>query len=76
MLVGVDKNRYQLLLVDSKKPVIATLAKELRTNGPVVGDICALTGDTTSQDGALARIVRIEPRSTLLRRSADDSDQV
>ena len=76
MLVGVDKNRYQLLLVDNKKPVIATLAKELRTNGPVVGDICALTGDTTSQDGALARIVRIEPRSTLLRRSADDSDQV
>ena len=76
LLVGVDKNRYQVLLLDSEIQLNATLAKELRTDGPVVGDVVALTGDITGEDGGLARIVRIEPRTTLLRRSADDSDQV
>ena len=76
LLVGVDKNRYQVILLDSDTPVNATLAKELRKDGPAVGDIVALNGDVTGQGGALSRIVRIEPRKTLLRRSADDTDQV
>ena len=76
LLVGVDKNRYQVILLDSDTPVNATLAKELRKDGPAVGDIVALNGDLTGEEGALARIVRIEPRKTLLRRSADDTDQV
>jgi ribosome biogenesis GTPase len=76
LLVGVDKNRYQVLLLESDIPVNATLAKELRKDGPAVGDIVALTGDVTGEQGGLARIVRIEPRKTLLRRSADDTDQV
>lgn len=75
-LFAVDKNRYQVLLEDSKTEVVATLAKELRKDGPVVGDNVLLAGDTSGLEGALARIVRIEPRNTLLRRSADDSDQV
>jgi ribosome biogenesis GTPase len=65
-----------VLVQDTDVQVNATLAKELRKDGPAVGDVVALTGDTTGLDGGLARIVRIEPRSTLLRRSADDSDQV
>jgi ribosome biogenesis GTPase len=76
LLVGVDKNRYQVILLDSEIPLNATLAKELRKDGPAVGDIVALTGDVTGEAGGLARIVRIEPRKTLLRRSADDTDQV
>jgi ribosome biogenesis GTPase / thiamine phosphate phosphatase len=76
MLTGIDKNRYQVLLPNSKSALTATLAKELRNNGPAVGDYVALTGDTSGEEGALARIVRIEPRKTLLRRSADDTDQV
>jgi ribosome biogenesis GTPase len=75
LLVGVDKNRYQVILLDSDTPVNATLAKELRKDGPAVGDVVALNGDLTGEEGALARIVRIEPRKTLLRRSADDTDQ-
>lgn len=75
-LFGVDKNRYQLLLEDGDTEVIATLAKELRKDGPVVGDRVLLAGDTSGQAGTLARIVKVEPRRTLLRRSADDSDQV
>lgn len=75
-LVGIDKNRYLVLLQDSNTQINATLAKEMRKDGPAVGDVVALTGDTTGEDGGLARIVRIEPRTTLLRRSADDTDQV
>lgn len=76
LLVGIDRNRYQVLLHETEVQVNATLAKELRKDGPAVGDVVALTGNTSGEDGELARIVRIEPRSTLLRRSADDTDQV
>lgn len=81
MVLGVDRGRYRVLLSDESlgaegRLVDATLAKELRKAGPVVGDFVALAGDTSETVGALARIVRIEPRTSLLRRSADDSDQV
>jgi ribosome biogenesis GTPase len=76
LLVGIDRNRYQVLLHETEVQVNATLAKELRKDGLAVGDVVALTGNTSGDDGELARIVRIEPRRTLLRRSADDTDQV
>jgi ribosome biogenesis GTPase len=75
MVVQVDLGKYTVLL-NGDREVFATLAKELRKEGVAVGDYVALAGDTTDTVGALARIVRIEPRSTLLRRSADDTDQV
>lgn len=76
MVLGVDLGRYRVLLAGENRMVNATLAKELRKQGPVVGDHVALAGDTSETVGSLARIVRIEPRTTLLRRSADDTDQV
>jgi len=76
MVLGVDLGRYRILLADEGRMVDATLAKELRKQGPVVGDRVALAGDVSETVGALARVVRIEPRTTLLRRSADDTDQV
>jgi ribosome biogenesis GTPase len=76
MVLGVDLGRYRVLLDGENRMVDATLAKELRKQGPVVGDRVALAGDFSETVGALSRIVRIEPRSTLLRRSADDTDQV
>lgn len=75
MVTGVDKGRYQVLLEDGRS-VNATMGKELRKEGAVVGDHVALAGDTSDTVGALSRIVRVEPRSSLLRRSADDSDLV
>jgi ribosome biogenesis GTPase len=75
MVVQIDLGKYTVLL-NGDREVFATLAKELRKEGVAVGDYVALAGDTTDTVGALARIVRIEPRSTLLRRSADDTDQV
>ncbi len=75
MVVQVDLGRY-LVSLDNQQIITATLAKELRKSGTVVGDVVALSGDTSGQEGALALIVRVEPRESVLRRSADDSDQV
>jgi ribosome biogenesis GTPase len=78
-VLGVDRGRYTILL-DEDSPTehqaIAARAKELRRNPLVTGDRVAVVGDTSGDDGSLARIVRIEPRTTLLRRSADDTDEV
>ena len=42
----------------------------------MTGDRVDLVGDTTGDEGSLARIVRIRPRTTLLRRSGDDTDEI
>jgi putative ribosome biogenesis GTPase RsgA len=42
----------------------------------VVGDRVRLVGDVNGTEGALARIVEVEQRRTVLRRTADDSDPV
>lgn len=49
-------------------------AKELGRKSIVVGDSVGLVGDVSGAEGTLARIVRIEPRTSVLRRSADDVD--
>jgi ribosome biogenesis GTPase len=76
MVTGVDKSRYHVLLEGENRLITATMGKEIRKAGAVVGDRVALSGDTSETVGALARIVRVEPRTSLLRRSADDSDLV
>ena len=42
----------------------------------MVGDTVALIGDVSGAPGTLARVVRVAPRRTVLRRSADDTDPV
>ena len=54
--------------------ITAMKARELGRNSVVVGDQVALAGDTSGAVGSLARIVRVAERSTVLRRSPDDSD--
>ena len=49
-------------------------ARELGRKSVVVGDRVALVGDTSGTPGALARIVRIAERTSVLRRTADDDD--
>ena len=76
---SVDRGRYGVW-VDENTPderqLICTRARELGKKSVVTGDWVELVGDTTGDEGSLARIVRIQPRSTLLRRSADDTDAV
>ena len=51
-------------------------ARELGRRRVVVGDRVSLVGDTSGAPGTLARIVRVAPRTSVLRRSADDTDPV
>lgn len=78
-VLGVDRGRYTLTITDSQQTernVTAARARELRRTPIVTGDRVAVVGDVSGDEGSLARIVRIEERTTLLRRSADDSDTV
>ena len=73
MVLEVHLARYRVLLEDGTE-VIATLAKELRKDGAVTCDQVRLDGVVTGEKGALARIVKIEPRLTQLSRSNDESE--
>jgi ribosome biogenesis GTPase len=78
-VITVDRGRYMTLVNEGELDetvVIAKRARELSRTSIVTGDIVDLVGDVTGVDGSLARIVRIQDRSTVLRRSADDTDQV
>jgi ribosome biogenesis GTPase / thiamine phosphate phosphatase len=73
-VAAVERGRYGVL-VDARR-VTAMRARELGRRGVVVGDTVALAGDVSAAPGTLARVVRVAPRTTVLRRSADDSDPV
>ena len=78
-VLTVDRGRYSVLVAEGtgqERSAIASRASELRKKAIVTGDRVDLVGDTSGDDGTLARIVRIQPRTTILRRSADDSDEV
>jgi ribosome biogenesis GTPase len=72
MVLTVDRGRLTCLVED--RIVLAMKARELGRKAAVVGDRVALVGDLSGKKDTLARIVRIEPRSSVLRRTADDDD--
>ncbi len=71
-VTSVDRGRYGCMTDDGL--VVAMKARELGQGSVVVGDRVALIGDTSGAGGSLARIVRVEPRTSALRRSPDDTD--
>lgn len=78
-VLGVDRGRYTVL-IDEDGPdehtALATRARELRKQPIVTGDRARVVGDTSGDEGTLTRIVGLEERTSLLRRSADDTDHV
>ncbi len=72
MVVTVDRGRYQTLIAG--REVTATKARQLGRTGVIVGDRVRIVGDTSGDEGTLARIVEVEDRVTVLRRTADDDD--
>ncbi|WP_418276242.1 ribosome small subunit-dependent GTPase A [Isoptericola jiangsuensis] len=77
LVVGVDRGRYTLVVDDGgpdEREVLAMKARELSRTRTVVGDLVDVVGDTSGLPGTLARIVRIQDRSSTLRRTADDTD--
>ena len=76
VVVTVDRGRYTCDLGRGGPLVTAMKSRPLGRKGVVVGDRVRLVGDTTGADGSLARIVLVDERVTVLRRTADDDDPV
>jgi ribosome biogenesis GTPase / thiamine phosphate phosphatase len=70
----VDRGRYRCWT--GERAITAMKARELGRGGVVVGDRVRLAGDVSGQPGTLARVVQVRPRTSVLRRSADDDDPV
>ncbi|WP_229403070.1 ribosome small subunit-dependent GTPase A [Micromonospora okii] len=76
-VIAVDRGRYTCVPPDADPDtplVTAMRARELGRKSVVVGDRVGLVGDTSGAAGALARIVRIAERRSVLRRTADDDE--
>jgi ribosome biogenesis GTPase len=73
-VITVDRGRYTCLA--DGRVVTAMKARQLGRKAVIVGDLVRLDGDASGAEGTLARIVQVEPRRTLLRRSADDDDPI
>ncbi len=71
-----DRGRYTCWVEPGDRVVTAMKARQLGRKGVIVGDRVKLDGDASGDEGTLARIVEVLPRTTLLRRSADDDDPV
>ncbi len=74
LVLTVDRGRFRVVLADDGTRITAVRARELGRRGIVVGDRVGVSGDTSGTPGSLARIVRVDKRSTALRRTPDDDD--
>lgn len=80
MVTRIDRGHYRIrlehvaLTADGSGDITAMKARELGRGKVVVGDRVAVVGDTSGRKDTLARMVRVEKRRTLLRRSAEDGD--
>lgn len=78
-VVTVDRGRYTAVVAEDaedERLITAVRAKSLRRTPIVAGDLVSLVGDTSGAPDTLARLVALQQRTTLLRRSADDTDPV
>ncbi len=80
-VVAVDRGRFTVVLgdphdADRGTELYAVKSRALGRKGVAVGDRVALVGDSSGQTDTLARIVRVDPRASVLRRTADDTDPV
>jgi ribosome biogenesis GTPase / thiamine phosphate phosphatase len=75
MVVAVDRGRWTCAPdIDPTARVTAMRARELGRTPVVVGDRVGLVGEVGGGPDALARIVRVDERTSVLRRTADDDD--
>jgi ribosome biogenesis GTPase len=79
VVLTVDRGRLTCLLDDGTgngSVITAMKARQLGRKAVVVGDRVRIVGDTSGAEGSLARIVLVDERVTVLRRTADDTDPV
>jgi len=78
-VVAVDRGRFTCVTGIPSDPgvmIYAVKSRELGRKGIAVGDRVGLIGDLSGTPDTLARLVRLESRRTVLRRTADDTDPV
>ena len=73
MVVTKDRGRWGVALDDGPR-VTAMRARQLGRTAIEVGDRVGVVGDTSGKKDTLARIVKLEERTSVLRRTADDTD--
>lgn len=71
-VISIDRGRYRCVL--DGRPVTAVRGRLIDRKGVLVGDRVRLDGDSSGKEGTLSRIVEVLERTTVLRRSADDTD--
>lgn len=74
MVVSKDRGRWGVVLDEDGTLVTCMRAREMGRTNVVVGDHVSVVGDTSGRKDTLARIVRLEDRTSILRRTADDTD--
>lgn len=74
MVVTKDRGRWGVVIDGRTDPIITMRARELGRTAIEVGDRVGVVGDTSGKPGTLSRIVRLEERTSVLRRTADDTD--
>lgn len=75
MVTSVDRGRWRCAVdSDPSRVVTAMRARELGRTPVIVGDRVRLVGDVSGAPDTLARIVGVEERDSVLRRTADDTD--
>lgn len=73
MVITKDRGRWGVAL-DNGPTVVAMRAREMGRIPVEVGDRVGVVGDTSGTKDTLARIVKLEERTSVLRRTADDTD--
>lgn len=79
LVISVDRGRSRCVLQEGPAKgqlVVAMKARELGPKSVVVGDSVEIVGDTTGNEGTLARIVRVNERTNSLSRTVDDAAKV
>ncbi|WKD61793.1 Putative ribosome biogenesis GTPase RsgA [Corynebacterium ciconiae DSM 44920] len=76
MVITKDRGRWGVALDgrSSGETITCIRARELGRTAIEVGDRVGVVGDTSGRPGSLARIVKLAERSSVLRRTADDTD--
>ena len=75
MVIGKDRGRWTCAIdADPDRVITAMRAREMGRVSVVVGDMVGVVGDTSGKVDTLARIIRVDERSSVLRRTADDTD--
>jgi ribosome biogenesis GTPase len=79
MVTTVDRGRFTVMINEGtadEHTLYAIKARELGRKGVLVGDRVGVVGDLAGGPDSLARLVTVQPRTSLLRRTADDTDPV